>query len=122
MGTAVRRALLALMIGLGGIVPAEAQDDYDALPEGENKDLVYGLCAGCHSMNIVMQQGLTRERWHKTLEWMYEEQGMPRLDEETESQVLDYLAEHFNVEQKKDGGQPGTPSPFGTTRPLMPPQ
>jgi len=122
MGTVMRRAVLALMIGLGGALPAAAQDDYEALPEGEHKDLVYGVCSGCHSIKLVMQQGMTRQRWDKTLEWMYEQQGMPRLDEETESQVLDYLAEHFNVEQKQDGRQPGTPSPFGTVRPLMPPQ
>ncbi|RIA55225.1 hypothetical protein [Dichotomicrobium thermohalophilum] len=122
MGSVLRRAVLALMIGLGGTLPAAAQDDYEALPEGENKDLVYGVCSGCHSVNLVMQQGMTRKKWDSTLEWMYEQQGMPRLDEETESKVLDYLAEHFNVEQKKDGGQPDTPSPFGTVRPLMPPQ
>ena len=122
MGTVLRRALLALMIGLGGILPAAAQDDYDALPEGENKDLVYGVCSGCHSMNIVMQQGMTRERWDKTLEWMYEKQGMPRLDDQTESEVLDYLAQHFNVDRQQDQGPGMALSPFSGVQPLIPPQ
>jgi len=122
MGTMLRRAVLALMIGLGGTLPAAAQDDYEALPEGENKDLVYGVCSGCHSMNLVMQQGMTRKKWDKTLDWMYEQQGMPPLDAKTESQVLDYLAQHFNVEkQQREDGSPAAPSPFGTVRPLMPP-
>jgi len=122
MGTMLRRAALALIIGLGGTLPAAAQDDYEALPEGENKDLVYGVCSGCHSVKLIMQQGMTRKKWDKTLEWMYEQQGMPRLDEKTESQVLDYLAANFNVDQEKDEGPSMTPSPFGTVRPLMPPQ
>ncbi len=121
MGTAFRRALLALIIGLGGILPAAAQDDYEALPEGDNKDLVYGVCSGCHSIKLVMQQGMSRKKWDSTLEWMYEQQGMPRLDEETESQVLDYLAEHFGVEKRNQDAGSGL-SPFSGVQPLMPPK
>jgi hypothetical protein len=123
MGTAVRRVMLALMIGLGGTLPAAAQSDYEALPEGENKDLVYGLCAGCHSIKLVTQQGMPRSRWEKTLEWMYEEQGMPQLDDEIEADVLDYLAEHFNVDRQQQNDAPGMAlSPYGGVQPLMPPQ
>jgi len=123
MGVPFRRAALALMIGLGGTIPAAAQSGYDALPEGDNKDLVYGVCSGCHSISLVVQQGMTRERWDKTLEWMYEKQGMPRLDDEIESDVLDYLAEHFNVDHTGDDQRPGMAlSPFSGVQPLMPPQ
>jgi hypothetical protein len=121
MRTAFRRALLALIIGLGGMIPAEARDDYDALPDGEGKDLVYSVCSGCHSLKLVMQQGMTRVRWDKTLDWMYEKQGMARLQPEIEDQILDYLAKHYSVE-KKNESQSATPSPFGSVRPLMPPQ
>lgn len=117
MGPSIRRVLLALMIGFGGVLPAEAQDHYDSLPDGEGKDLVYGICSGCHSIQLVIQQGMTRKKWDETLEWMHEEQGMPRLDEETEEKVLDYLAEHYGVEERQ---RDMVPSPFGTTRPLMP--
>ncbi len=123
MGSAFRRVLLALIISLGGILPAAAQDDYEALPEGENKDLVYGVCSGCHSVKLIMQQGMTRKKWDKTLEWMYEQQGMPRLQPEIEKPILDYLAKHYGLEKQKEGeSQTASPSPFGTVRPLMPQQ
>jgi len=121
MGSAFRRAVLALMIGLGGVLPAEAQDDYEALPEGEGKNIVYGVCSGCHSVKLVMQQGMTRKKWDKTLDWMYEQQGMPELQPDIEKQVLDYLAQHFNVDDERAGeSQTATPSPFGAVRPMMP--
>lgn len=123
MAAILRRALLALMIGLGGVLPAEAQDDYEAMPDGEGKDTVYGVCTGCHSIKLVMQQGKTRKTWDKTLDWMVEEQGMPELDPETEKTVLDYLAKHFDVDNAtQDTGGNGGPSPFGSVRPMMPSQ
>jgi len=123
MGPIIRRALLAMMIGFGGVVPAGAQDDYDSLPEGEGKEEVYGICSACHSIKLVTQQGMTRKKWDKTLDWMYEQQGMPRLEPEVETVILDYLAKHYGVESaQKDDGRPGAPSPFGSVRPLMPPQ
>lgn len=123
MGAVLRRVLLALIISLGGILPAGAQDDYEALPDGEGKDMVYGICSGCHSLKLVMQQGMTRKKWDETLEWMVEKQGMAELDPETEEIVLDYLAQHYGVDRaKEDDRGTGAPSPFGSVRPLMPPQ
>ena len=45
---------------------------------------------------IVKQQGLSREAWEESLEWMVDEQGMsPIEDEATRDKVLDYLSAHF---------------------------
>ncbi|MEX2628940.1 MAG: hypothetical protein WD341_03305 [Tistlia sp.] len=72
--------------------PAAAQDEeWENLPPGEHRELVFALCSGCHSAKLVAQQGLSRTRWQKLLVWMVEEQGMAELDPETETQVLDYL-------------------------------
>lgn len=120
MRSFLKLAALALMIGFGGILPAGAQDSYTQMPNGDSKDLVYGICSGCHSMKLVMQQGMSRKRWDKLLDWMVEKQGMAPLDAQTEEQVLDYLAQHFGEDQET--GRPGVPSPFGTVRPLMPRQ
>lgn len=123
MAAVLRRVLLAVVISLGGSLPAGAQDDYEALPDGEGKDMVYGLCSGCHSLKLVMQQGMSRKKWHETLEWMVEKQGMAELDPETEDVVLDYLAKHYGVDSTQDDARgTGAPSPFGSVRPLMPPQ
>jgi cytochrome c len=57
--------------------------------------LVYYACSTCHSINLVKQQGLSRKRWDKTLNWMVEEQGMYELGPNEREIVLDYLAAHF---------------------------
>ncbi|MDZ7712799.1 MAG: hypothetical protein U5L06_06675 [Rhodovibrio sp.] len=133
---AVRRHFLAagLLAGLGGALaagvgwsaPAAAQSDaYGGLPEGENRVLVFALCSGCHSVKLVMQQGMTRAKWDATLDWMVEQQGMPELDAQTESEVLDYLAEHFNTDHRPGGGPQGAGgagglSPYNSMQPMTP--
>lgn len=48
---------------------------------------------------IVKQQGLSRVDRDESLEWMVEEQGMARIeDEATRERVLDYLNKHFGRE------------------------
>ncbi|MEJ1996433.1 MAG: hypothetical protein P8X75_14715 [Limibacillus sp.] len=84
---------------------ALAQDDYELLPEGEGRDEVYALCSGCHSIRLVVQQGLTEKAWDKALTWMVEEQGMAEMDDETRSIVLDYLSEHLNTDHRPSWAQ-----------------
>jgi hypothetical protein len=79
---------------------AKAQDDYDLLPDGVGKDMVYALCSGCHSIRLVAQQGLSPKRWEKMLDWMVEEQGMAELDAETHDVVMDYLTNNLNTDHR----------------------
>lgn len=66
-----------------------------ALPAGEGREVVEGICSGCHSIRLVTQQRLSRERWDGLLDWMVAEQGMAELDAETRESVLDYLGSHL---------------------------
>ena len=77
-----------------------ADDDYGGLPEGEGRDEVYVICSGGHSIKLVVQQGLSRDSWQESLEWMVEEQGMTEMDPETHALVLDYLAEHLGIDHR----------------------
>ncbi len=79
---------------------ADSDDDYDGLPPGEGRDEVYGICASCHSARLVTQQGLSREAWAETIDWMVDEQGMGELDDETNRLVLDYLSKHLNIDHR----------------------
>ncbi len=65
-------------------------------PQGPGREITGYACSACHSLAIVKQQGLSRERWDELLEWMVEEQGMTVLNPEHRGLVLDFLAEHFN--------------------------
>ncbi len=96
----LRRAALVLVVALGGGIWAAAADEWDGLPDGAGREEVYGICGACHSLMIVKQQGLSRDAWAETMEWMVEEQGMPELDRETLDLVIDYLAEHYGIDHR----------------------
>lgn len=80
--------------------PLQAQEDeYDGLPPGPGREEVHAYCGACHSLRLVQQQGLSREHWAETLDWMIEEQGMPELEEGELKLILDYLATHYNEDR-----------------------
>jgi hypothetical protein len=81
-------------ISLGAPRPAIAQDEYLGLPDEPGREEVAIYCGACHSLMLVVQQGLDRPEWDKLLDWMVEEQGMPELESDERKLVLDYLAEH----------------------------
>ena len=79
---------------------APAKDPFGSdWPQGEGRDLTGYTCSACHSLAIVKQQGLSRERWDGLLEWMVEEQGMTELTPEHRGLVLNYLTEHFGEDR-----------------------
>lgn len=91
--------LMAGVLFLSGISwaapqTAMAQDEYFNLPDEPGREEVAIYCGACHSLMIVVQQGLDRESWDKLLVWMVEEQGMPELEEDERKLILDYLADH----------------------------
>jgi hypothetical protein len=99
----VRSALHAgaIVAGLGlaalaGPSPARAQEDFGGLPAGPGQQETYYSCNACHSIRLVTQQRLSRERWDEILDEMVEKQGMPPLPDEERAAVLGYLAEHLN--------------------------
>ncbi len=46
------------------------EHDWQGLPPGEGRAAVFQLCSACHSLAIVKQQGLSRDSWQETLEWI----------------------------------------------------
>ena len=94
------RAFFAWIIFI--LVPAfvyAADQPWADYPEGEGQQITYALCSGCHSFELVAQQGMSRERWDETLHWMTEKQGMGALHEDIRNQILDYLTQAFPENQ-----------------------
>lgn len=56
--------------------------------------LVKNNCTNCHSGKLITQNRATREGWEQMIRWMQETQGLWDLGE-SESIILDYLAEHY---------------------------
>lgn len=74
---------------------AAQEDDFGGLAEGPGQEEVYYTCHACHSVRLVTQQRLSRERWDQLLDWMVEEQGMAELTADERGVILDYLAAHY---------------------------
>jgi hypothetical protein len=83
--------------------PASAQEaeDMDSLPAAEARETVFYACTACHGTRIIRQQGLTRERWERTIDYMIERHSMPAPEPDDRKLIVDYLAEHFPPKQKK---------------------
>jgi cytochrome c len=99
----VRSRLKALIAGVclaacAGALAA-AEPEYGMLVDRPGVEATYALCSACHSEMIVAQQGLSRKRWEKMLEWMVEEQGMPELDDDELEEILSYLAENYGEDR-----------------------
>jgi hypothetical protein len=74
----------------------DPSDDYWGLPRDAGYELVSANCSACHSLNIVMQQTATAQRWDEILDWMVETQGMARLSPEDRTSIHAYLSAHFS--------------------------
>ncbi len=100
-----RLVAFGLLIGaLGlGAPPATAQqaafqpgiEDVEDLPPGPGREEAFYSCVACHAFRLVAQQGMSRERWDDTLDWMVERHGMMVIEGEERELILDYLAEHY---------------------------
>jgi len=78
--------------------PAEglvANPDLALLPDGPGKQETYDGCASCHSIKLVVQQGMNKDQWLETIEWMVDEQGMDALEGDLNQTISEYLATHF---------------------------
>lgn len=101
LATAAIALLLSATFAVVGDEATRAETDELAqlgLPPDKGRDEVEAYCGACHSLRLVVQQGLSRDAWQETIEWMVEEQEMEPLEPEDHKLVLDYLAKHVSIE------------------------
>jgi mono/diheme cytochrome c family protein len=84
----------------------EVVETPEDLPEGKGRDETFYACAACHGTALIKAQGMTRERWDATIDWMMERHGMPEIDPADRALIVDYLAQTFPSRQR------GRPNPF----------
>lgn len=93
-------AAAALACLAGSAAPALGQatastpreERMEDLPPGPGREETFGLCSACHAYRLVSNQGLTRQRWDETLDWMSERHSMPKLEGADRDLILGYLA------------------------------
>jgi hypothetical protein len=91
--------LVCLLLPFQASAAGEA-DEFEGLPPGTGREETFYACSACHSIKLVVQQGLSRSAWKETLQWMVEEQEMEPLEEAEYKLVLDYLATHLNTDHR----------------------
>ena len=126
-------ALVAALLALNGWAGGEPEAGPEAGPEAEQEDEqeqtlfrgmpdaegrleVFGFCGSCHSLALVLQQGLSRSVWEEVLVEMVQDQEMVPLLPEIEAKVLNYLEEYYGPDRKarrkqaeKNPGNQGVP-------------
>ncbi|MEC7514379.1 MAG: aldehyde dehydrogenase [Pseudomonadota bacterium] len=106
-----RRGWAALALGAGlvtglatGLVtgrPALGQEaEFDGLVAGPGAAETFYACAACHSIKLVSQQGLSRDSWIETLQWMVDEQEMEPLPPDEHELILAYLTTFYGPDRR----------------------
>ena len=80
--------------------PEEAPEQYPAHP---HRDDTFYFCTACHGFKIIAQQGMSRERWNDTIDFMVSRHNMVDVQGEQRDQILDYLSTAF-PERRAPGG------------------
>jgi mono/diheme cytochrome c family protein len=82
----------------------------EEFPAGPGRDEAFYSCVACHNFKLVAAQGMDRERWSATLDFMTARHNMPALEGDDRKLVLDYLATAFPPKAPAAAG--GWKSPF----------
>src|ERR1700733_10737040 len=69
---------------------ASGQAPASPLPDGPNRETAQRICSGCHSVQMFLGRGMTREQWGGVVSNMIG-RGAKISDQEFD-QVVDYLA------------------------------
>ncbi len=86
---------------------ARATDETpDDLPDGKGRDETFYLCTACHGTAIIRQQGMPRERWDESFDWMIEKHRMPDPGAADRALIVDYLASSFPPRQQRGRANP----------------
>lgn len=86
--------LTTILIGglIGGLTGTTNAAD---LVKDDGWQLVSAHCSGCHSLQLVTGNRGDRQMWLETIRWMQATQNLWPLDEQTEEQILTYLAKNY---------------------------
>jgi hypothetical protein len=85
------------------------QEEPEEFPDFPGREDTFYFCVACHNFKLVAQQGMSRQRWDGTLDFMTERHGMQKLVGKDREAILDYLEKAF----------PESASPRGWQNPFL---
>ena len=110
--------LVALAAGTeSGGSDAEERELFGGMPKDEGRLEVFGFCGSCHSINLVLQQGLTGAVWEEVLVEMVRDQEMAPLRADDRRKVLDYLEKYYGPDQRAKRAEKVSAPPEGSLSP-----
>ncbi|MDA0340058.1 MAG: aldehyde dehydrogenase [Proteobacteria bacterium] len=80
--------------------PLVAEEEFGGMPAAPGVEETFYTCSTCHSIRLVTQQGLSRESWEETLEWMVAEQEMEPLEPADHNSVIGYLSTYYGIDRR----------------------
>ncbi len=104
--------LAAAVIGMNARADGEQEIDpeseqeqalFRGMPDDDGRLEVFGFCGSCHSIDLVLQQGLSRPVWEQVLVEMVRDHEMAPLQSDVRVKVLDYLEEYYGPDRKALG-------------------
>ena len=84
----------------GGSPDEEERALFGGMPKDEGRLEVFGFCGSCHSINLVLQQGLTRAVWEEVVVEMVRDQEMAPLRADDRRKALDYLEKYYGPDRR----------------------
>src|SRR6476620_4116776 len=85
-------ANLSVIVAVSLLPLAAHAQGSGGLPDGNGKDLVAGICTGCHQTDMITRSsGYTAEHWKELTGTMIDLSGDPP----TQTAIIDYLAQHY---------------------------
>ncbi len=112
MGEKIKVTVAVMIVGsflIGPVLAILQQPSSElvaSMPEGEGKQLVANICAGCHSLETILTQRRNREDWNSTVANMISRGAQIFTDEW--ATIVNYLAEHYGAQAGS-----GAPRPAG---------
>ena len=101
--------LAAAVLGMHARADGQSETDpeseqeqalFRGMPDDEGRLEVFGFCGSCHSIDLVLQQGLSRPVWEQVLVEMVRDHEMAPLQPDVRVKVLDYLEEYYGPDRK----------------------
>lgn len=93
------RLAVAVLIAILAVQAVPAQeveiDSFTGLKMNDDWQLVRNNCIACHSLKLVTQQRGSAAQWLALIRWMQEKQNLWQFDPDTESRIINYLAENY---------------------------
>ncbi len=114
MAERIKVTVAVMIVGSFLMGPVLAQQpSVESMPEGEGKQLVANICAGCHSLETVLTQRRNREDWNSTVASMISRGAQIFTDES--ATIVNYLAANYGPgapsgAQAASGSQSASPS------------